>query len=608
MLKLPYAIRDFDKLISNDCLYIDRTDRIPIMEKLGYELLLLRPRRFGKSLWLSTLMYYYDIARADDFQRLFGHLAIGQNPTPSHNQYMVMQWDFSKVEAHDEIEKIRESLYNRINNQIGKFQEIYRNFLDIEIEINEHDALSSFDSLLTAVSVSNHKLYLFIDEYDNFANEILMGRQGGNRERYEDLVSGEGLLKTLFKNLKAAGSGAGMDRLFITGVTPVAMNDMTSGPNVNKNVSWHPYLNDLCGFREDEVHRPLQQIAEQCGLSEEKIDEALTQMRTFYNGSRFITRYPGVEFQQVPKVYNPILTFYFLEELQEFCTYPEDMLDANLSPDYNKLIYVSGYGTGKQLISDVLDQEAVVTISELGSGWGVQDLLSPVQQRERLAALLCYLGALTVVGKSEMGEVLLAIPNLVMRKLYAERIWEMAFKAWPEVVAGRNAANLLFGHGDIAPLCQFVEKYLLEVYHNRDYKDFNELTLKSLFIALLHHSELYMMDSEPAIRRRYGDLIMLIRPDMRHHKVADLLIEFKYIPLSKLKSGNHTPSGDEVLNMGKDKLLKRGVVKKYLKDAREQLQSYRKTLDEKYGDLLRLRSYAVVGIGFEHLLWEEVTD
>ncbi len=161
MLKFPYAVRDFYKLITEGHIYMDRTDRIPVMEDLGYELLFLRPRRFGKSLWLSTLMNYYDLAQASQFERLFGHLAIGQNPTPLHNQYLVMKWDFSTLESQGDIHDIRQSLYNRINAHIENFQLTYKTLLSIEVHIHPDDALSSFMSLLNAVQTSGHKLYLF---------------------------------------------------------------------------------------------------------------------------------------------------------------------------------------------------------------------------------------------------------------------------------------------------------------------------------------------------------------------------------------------------------------------------------------------------------------
>ena len=222
MIKLPYAIRDFYALITEDYLYIDRTDRIVRLEKLGKELLFLRPRRFGKSLWLSTLMNYDDVARAADFERLFGRLAVGRNPTPLHNQYLVMAWDFSAIRSHGTIEQIEENLHTRINVWIANFASRYRELWPETIPINP-DALATFDAALTVISRSPYKLYLFIDEYDNFANEVMMGHQGQNQQRYLDLVSGEGMFKTLFKNVKMAGSGYGLDRVFMTGVSPIVM-------------------------------------------------------------------------------------------------------------------------------------------------------------------------------------------------------------------------------------------------------------------------------------------------------------------------------------------------------------------------------------------------
>ena len=602
MLKLPYAIRDYYKLITEGYFYVDRTDRISVLESLGKELLFLRPRRFGKSLWLSTLMNYYDIAKADDFERLFGHLAVGQNPTPLHNQYLVMKWDFSGVESQGSIQEIRQSLYNRINAQIENFQLTYHSLLPTETHIHWDDALLSFDSLLNVVQRSDHDLYLFIDEYDNFANEVMMGQQGNNHKRYDDLVSGEGLLKTLFKNIKIAGSGSGLDRLFLTGVSPIVMNDVTSGANVNKDITWHPRLNDLCGFQQQEIHDLVQQIARHCDLSTTKTDEILEQMRIFYNGSRFVTQVPSQDIANVPKVYNPTLTFYLLEVLQEFCYYPENMLDNNLAPDYNKLVYISSHTKGEQLIRDAMnEEEESVTVSDLGERWGVQEMLDPDKQRDRLATLLCYLGALTVGGKTADGEIVLEIPNLVMRKLYAERLLNLTFKTADERDEGHAVARQLFAHGNIEPLCTFIEKHLLAIYHNRDYKGFNELTLKTLFISLLHYNNLYIMDSEPALRRRYGDLSMIIRPEMRHYSIFDLLIEFKYLPLNRLGK----LSGQELQEKSHAELVNLTTVQSAFNEAQSQLQGYRQTLQQKYGDVLKLRAFAVVAVGVERLLWQE---
>ena len=493
MLKLPYAIRDFYALITEGYLYIDRTNRISVMENLGKELLFLRPRRFGKSLWLSTLMNYYDVAKADEFGQLFGHLAVGKNPTPLHNQYLVMKWDFSAIRSHGSIDQIEKSLHDHMNVWITAFAENYQELLPSKIQIYPN-ALTTFFSAVSAVGRSPYRLYLFIDEYDNFANEIMMG-QGSSKhwrsedpDRYLDLVSGEGMFKTLFKNVKMAGSGNGLDRVFMTGVSPIVMNDVTSGANVTKSVTWHPYLNDLCGFREEEIKPLIEQIRAKCSLSDGKVEEALEQMRLFYNGSCFVTRFPNGSLNQIHRVYNPTLTFYFLEELQEFCLYPDNMLDANLAPDYNKLIYLSNHTKGEQLLSDAIEEETLVTVSDLGDRWGVKEMLDTDQQRERLASLLCHLGALTIGGRTSSGKIILEIPNLVMRKLYAERILNLTFPTADQRDQAKEAADILFAQGEIAPLCAFVEKHLLAVYSNRDYKDFNELTLKTLFIALLHYN------------------------------------------------------------------------------------------------------------------------
>ena len=389
----------------------------------------------------------------------------------------------------------------------------------------------------------------------------------------------------------------------MTGVLPIVMNDVTSGANVNEDVTWLPYLNDLCGFREDEIRSLTGQMVDEAQLAPAKLEEVLEQMHIFYNGSRFITHSPGGAVQDAPRVYNPTLTFYFLRNIQRFGDYPQNMLDSNLAPDYNKLVYISSHGKGEKILLDAIDEQTLVTVSDLGDRWGVRELLDPDQQRERLASLLCYLGALTIGGKTPDGEVMLEIPNLVMRKLYAERILKMTFKTADELDEGREAARQLFAQGKIEPLCTFMEKHLLTVYSNRDYQHFNELTLKTLFIALLHYNNLYIMDSEPAIQRRYADLIMMIRPEMRHYSVFDLLIEFKHVPLNKLTK----LSGQEVQEKSRSELVGLSAVKKELTNAKSQLRDYRKTLEQKYGEALKLRTYAVVAVSFERLIWEEIT-
>ena len=256
-MRFPYGICDFNKIITDKLFYCDRTDRISELEMTGYYLLFLRPRRFGKSLLLSMLENYYDVARKDRFHYLFGHLLIGKNPTPLRNKYFILKWDFSCVDPSGSAKDIKRALHDHINACIKGFMSDYEDYLSTEIEVDPENAVNSIESLLSATRKSGHPVYLLIDEYDNFANELMMGVRRKKKDIYEALVYEEGPLKTLFKAVKSSTDGSGFDRSFITGVSPVVMSDITSGYNIAKNIYLDSAFNDLCGFHEKEVGEAL---------------------------------------------------------------------------------------------------------------------------------------------------------------------------------------------------------------------------------------------------------------------------------------------------------------------------------------------------------------
>jgi hypothetical protein len=226
-MKFPYGISDFRKIQLEGQYYCDRTDKIPFLEQSEYQLF-IRPRRFGKSLLLSMLENYYDIGKKDEFESIFGNLAIGKTPTSLRNFYFILRFDFSCVDPTGTAEDIKKSFYNHINDCITGFKLWYQKFELPEIQINDDNALSSLKTLVETIRSTGHPIYLLIDEYDNFANEVMMGVQ--NREnRYTALVHEEGPLKTLFKTIKSSTAGSAIDRIFITGVSPVVMSDLTSG-------------------------------------------------------------------------------------------------------------------------------------------------------------------------------------------------------------------------------------------------------------------------------------------------------------------------------------------------------------------------------------------
>ncbi len=594
MMKFPYGICDFYKIITKNYFYVDRTDRIPLIENKGDHHLFLRPRRFGKSLLLSMLENYYDAAKVDEFDRIFGKLAIGKNPTPERNTYLVMNWDFSAVAPQGSPAEIKQALHGHINGCIEQFKARYHRILEYDIQIYPDNALRSFQSVLAAVQTSPYKLYLLIDEYDNFANEVLMGGKGDSKSRYENLIFGEGAMKTVFKAVKSATRGLGLDRAFITGVSPVVMSDITSGHNIAKNIYLLPEFNDLCGFRESEIQDALKPIAKKCRMSDAQASEALDMMRTFYNGYAF-------SYEQPPSVYNPTLAIYFLEHWHDYCRCPRRIMDSNLAMDKSKITYISRLAHGEKMIMNALNQQSPVHIDALADRFGVEDILSAVKDTPFMASLLYYFGVLTFSGDmTHDGELIFKIPNLVIRQLYVERIREFLLPKYQDMEDVRQAARTFYNSGDIRPLCAFVEQRYFKILDNRDYRWANELMIKTAFLTLLFNDTFYIMDSETSLERQYADLTMIVRPDMRQYRLSDFLIEFKYVGLKEINL-----SGEQVRGMKKEQLRDLPPVTAKLKAARETLPVYRDALNRAYKDMLRLKVYTVAAIGLERLVWEE---
>jgi len=608
-MKLPYGISDFQKIIANGFFYCDRTDNIPFLEK-DYFQLFLRPRRFGKSLLLSMLENYYDVAKKEQFDAMFGHLKIGQNPTPLRNSYFILKWDFSCVDASGTLEDIRQSLYNNINECIRKFILYYKNYAIPEITINNNDALSSIMSLTSAIQTMTLPIYLLIDEYDNFANEIMMS-SSMKTKRYESLVQKEGILKTIFKNVKASSSNSIFDRVFITGVSPVVMSDLTSGYNIAKNIYLKPKYNALCGFTAKEVADAVNQIAQECDIDQDKSRQLIELMRVYYNGYCFFYDLPNrnsaLEEQNTNSnsslVYNPTLALYFLDHLQETCNPPKNMFDDNLAMDEAKLIYISRIEGGRQLILDLMQEKHQVAISEIINKFGIQRMLSDKSHdRAFLVSFLYYFGILTIAGQTMSGELILKVPNILMHRLYIDRLNEMLLPEPEERDTGKNAAKLVYQKGEIDELCQFVETRYFKVFHNRDYRWANELTVKTAFLTLLYNDILFIMDSEKEIDRRYADLTMIIRPDMRRFELFDVLVEFKFVSLSTAGL-----TGEEAKGLSVEQLASHPKISSAMADALEQVKDYSQILKKRYSATdFRLKSFAVVSLGFERLCWQKV--
>ena len=326
--RIPYGEADIRRIRLKGWLYVDKTRFLRRLEEESYAFL-IRPRRFGKSLWVSVLENYYDRTRADEWHAVFDGTDIGRRPTEDRSRYVILRFNFSAFD--DTLETLRERFETYCLIEIRAALERNADLFPDEA-IRRILAHPSVDGKLRELFryAGDHgiPLYGLIDEYDNFANTVLAHH---GREAYESFTHGGGFYRNFFATLKAGAgeSGGGLERLFITGVSPITMDDVTSGFNIGKNVSLRPEFHDLLGFTEAEV-RGLLKTYRDCGAFDQDVDAALEVMREWYNGYRFAG---GAQ----DDLYNTDMVLYYLSESVPNRSIPDDLIDVNVRIDYGKL-------------------------------------------------------------------------------------------------------------------------------------------------------------------------------------------------------------------------------------------------------------------------------
>ncbi|WP_323128434.1 AAA family ATPase [Candidatus Thiothrix anitrata] len=299
-LKIPYGESNFKKVMTEGFVYIDKTHYIPKLEQMGSHLFLMRPRRFGKSLMLSMLEYYYDVSHRDAFATLFGKLYIGQHPTPLHNTYQVLFMDFSGIDTDGGHDAILSEFDNNVATWLSKFLDRYAYPQQVrQVILEQASPAAKMREFLTALG--EQKFLLLIDEYDHFANTIL----ADDLQLFQKIMGKGGFVRSFYEVLKTATQRGTLDRLFVTGVTPVMLDSMTSGFNIGVNLSLHEDFNEAVGFTEAEVITLLQPLAETCPIA---LEQLLGDARAWYNGYRFNLKTPQ-------SVYNANMLLYFVKIL-----------------------------------------------------------------------------------------------------------------------------------------------------------------------------------------------------------------------------------------------------------------------------------------------------
>ncbi|WMP16783.1 AAA family ATPase [Thiothrix lacustris] len=509
-MKIPYGESNFKKVITEGFVYLDKTDYIPQLEAAGSHLFLLRPRRFGKSLFLSMLEYYYDVAYQHEFDALFGKLYIGQQPTPLRSSYQVLFMDFSGIDTDAGHDAVLQRFTSKVDMHLQTFLRRYAypdSYQDaIREKVTPADKMQQFVELL-----GEHKFLLLIDEYDHFANSIL----AADMKLFLRIMGKGGFVRSFYETLKTATQRGTLDRLFVTGVTPIMLDSMTSGFNIGQNLSLHEDFNEAIGFTKAEVARLLQPLVDTCSV---ELEQLLADVTRWYNGYRF-------NLKASETVYNANMVLYFAKNFDlRRCEYPDPMMDENIASDYGKIMGMFSIGnrdTNFAVLDELINTEEVTAQQrrkfEFDKGFDRDDFIS----------LLAYMGFITLERKTLAGETFV-IPNYAIREFYfhyfkveLERRNQMSI---PNHTL-RLAVEKLALYADMQPLVDEVVR-ALQLLSNRDAMGMDEKHVKVLLLTLLYQTQIYFVQSERELNRKYPDILLLERNPIA--VPTQHLIELKY--------------------------------------------------------------------------------
>ena len=517
--RIPYGMMNFIDVREDDCYYVDKTHYIPLIENANKYFFYIRPRRFGKSLTISMLHHYYNILEADKFEKWYGDLYIGKHPTPERNSYLIIYLNFAVVNA--ELNSYRQSLDAHCNTEFNFFCDVYAQYLPegIKEEMNKKKgAVEQLNYLYKECIKTNQQIYLFIDEYDHFTNKILS--EPSCLEDYKSETYGTGYLRSFFDTVKA-GTDSTIKRCFVTGVSPVTMDDLTSGFNIGTNYSLSPEFNEMTGFNEEEVRAMLDYYATTCQFHH-STNELIEAMKPWYDNYCFSEKsYGGTT------MYNSNMVLYFVDNyIRNGGEMPDKMVEENIRVDYNKLRML--IRKDKEFAHDAstiqtLVQQGYVT-GELKTGFPAETVAEP----DNFISLLFYFGMLTISGTLE-GETKLTIPNQVVREqLYSYLLdtyneADLRFDNWEK---GKLASAMAY-RGDWKAYFDYIAECLHRYSSQRD-KQKGEAYVHGFTLAMTAQNRFYRPISEQENQEGYADIFMFPLLDIYKDMLHSYIIELKY--------------------------------------------------------------------------------
>ena len=514
MKKIIYGESNFRKIkINHDYLYIDKTAYIEKLEQSNESFVIfLRPRRFGKSLFLSTLHYYYDERSADEFEAIFGDTYIGENPTPLHNSFRILFFEFSGIETENQPpEAIKNSFRVNVKVSLQRYLDSYgydpshkERLATIQ---NPEDILKEFFEI-----VQNDTIYLLIDEYDQFANAIL----AYNMEDFLQIVGKGGFVRSFYEVIKGATQTGVVQKMFITGVTPITLDSLSSGFNIVSNISNEEEVNALAGFTQAEVNYSLEHsLFQLCpDIDKEALKEEL---KHWYNGYLF-------NVEATDRIYNATLINYFISKYDtKRCKMPTKMLDSNVASDYRAIMKLFNIGDSER------NYKILEALIEEGSITGIiKDRydLSKSFEEDDFITLIYSMGFITIKEQITGELYTFEIPNYVIKMLYFNYFAiELQRRNQFKQVDSFSKLIIQLVLGDIEPFKEQLN-IAIKTLSNRDHQGFTEKHFQVITLALLSFADFYFIDSQPETNSKYPDILLIGRDE----KVPNnYLFELKWV-------------------------------------------------------------------------------
>lgn len=514
--RLPYGMMNFADIRLENYYYVDKTRFIPMIEQADRYFFFIRPRRFGKSLTLNLLQHYYDVRTKDKFDALFGDLYIGKHPTPDRNTYLVLYLNFSGIIG--KLDDYRKELDEHCKIRFDYFCNVYAEYLPQGIK--EHldaidGAVGQLDYLVSECERAGQKMYLFIDEYDHFTNTILS--DAASLQRYTDETHGESYLRAFFNKVKA-GTYSSIKRCFITGVSPVTMDDLTSGFNIGTNYSLTPEFNEMMGFTEEEVREMLMYYSTNSPFRN-SVDELIEMMKPWYDNYCFAQECYGDT-----TMYNSNMVLYFVKNYIDAGKAPRDMVEDNIRIDYEKLRMLirkdKEFAHDASVVQTLVSQGFIT--GELKKGFPAANITNP----DNFISLLYYFGMLTISGMHE-GKTKLTIPNLVVQEqlyTYLLSTYHDADLSFISYEKSELSSRLAY-RGDWKAYFGYIADCLKRYASQRD-KQKGEFFVHGFTLAMTAQNRFYRPISEQDTQAGYVDIFLCplldIYSDMKHSYIVEL--------------------------------------------------------------------------------------